>query len=144
MAVLGFLISLAIPLAFIAAVVLVVRRFTKSDSPQGFDAASIRRFFQYLLLYGLFVIVALGLSVLFGRLFGSSDLVRSDQAELARGFTFTAIGIPLYLLVAAWVRSTLKSDPNEARSFGFTFYTSVASLTALAVAMVAAYEVAGW
>ena len=143
MVVVEFLLGLLVPLGFLAALVLIVRKATGHESG-GVDGSSVRRFFQYLLAYGLFVIVAVGLSTLLGRLLGSTELVRSDQANLARGLTFTAIGIPLYVLVAAWSRRNLESDPDESASLGFTFYIGAASITALSVAMFAWYDVLSW
>ena len=143
MVIVEILLGLLVPLGFLTALVLIVRRVTGHGS-DGLDGSSVRRFFQYLLAYGLFVIVAVGLSTLLGRLLGSTELVRSDQANLARGLTFTAIGIPLYLLVAAWSRRSLESDPDESASLGFTFYTGAASITALSVAMFAWYDMLSW
>ncbi len=143
MSILGPFALLVVLAGIVAAVVAGVRRLSGHDERGSAGAAGVRRFFQYLLLYGLLVVVALGLSELFGRILGTSDLVRS-QTDLARGLTFTVIGIPLYLLVGGAARHNLISDEKEPRSLGWAFYITVSALTALVVSMVALYQMLAW
>jgi small-conductance mechanosensitive channel len=59
------LFSIALPIAL---VVWAVRQFGNRKDSRGMDAHSVRRFFQYLLLFGLMVVAAVGLSDLLGML----------------------------------------------------------------------------
>ena len=93
------------------------------------DGHTVRRFFQYLVLYGLLVVVAVGLSGLLGRLLDRDVLVSADEAQLARDLAFTVVGVPLFAGVALWSRRRLADDPAEARSLGWAFYVTAASLT---------------
>jgi len=128
------LFSIALPIAL---VVWAVRQFGSRTGSRGMDAHSIRRFFQYLLLFGLMVVAAVGLSDLLGMLFQKPSLAGDDNSTLARALTFSLFGIPMFVLVAAWSRRRLQQDPDEARSLGWAFYATVAPLTALVVAMTA-------
>lgn len=137
------IVSLVVLGGIVALIVLGVRRMTGRDGGRGVEAAGVRRFFQYVLLYGLLVVVAVGLSELLGRVLGTSDLVRSDT-DLARGLAFTVIGIPLYLLVGGFSRRNLVDDEKEARSLGWAFYVTASTLTALVVSMFALYDMLAW
>lgn len=139
----GIISSLLFLGGLAALVVVGVRRLINREGGTG-DGHGVRRFFQYLLLYGLFVIVAIGLSNLLGRVFEATELAASGRSDLARGLTFTVIGIPLYLGVALWSRRRLAEDPGEARSFGWAAYVTLASLTAVVVAMFALHDVLSW
>jgi len=129
-------------------VVLVVAAVRKAESRQPggrtADVHAVRRFFQYLLLYGLLVVVTVGLSGLLGRLLESDVLVRADEAPLARSLAFTVVGVPLFVGLALWSRRRITEDPEEARSLGWAFYVSAASLTSLVVAMTQLHQVLEW
>ena len=125
-----------LPLVVVLALVwLAVRR--RPGAGTG-DPHAVRRFFQYLLLYGLFVVVVIGLGGLVGRLFGprpESVLVGQGEALLARDLSFVAIGTPLYAILG-WVSlQRLRADPGERSSFGWLVYSTSATITALAFAM---------
>ncbi|CAN5750221.1 DUF5671 domain-containing protein [soil metagenome] len=124
-------------------VALAIRISGRGGAADGGEGAGLRRFFQYLLLYGLLIVSAVGLSGLLARASGT-DLVRPDGAGVARALTFTVIGIPLYIGVAWWSRRRLLEDPEEARSFGWAFYVTGAALTALVPAMVSAWAIVSW
>ena len=128
------LFSIALPVAL---VVWAVRQFGNRTGSRGMDAHSVRRFFQYLLLFGLMVVASVGLSDLLGMLFQKPSLVGGDNSTLARALTFSLFGIPMFVLLAAWSRRRLQQDPEETRSLGWAFYATVAPLTALVVAMTA-------
>jgi len=132
------LFSIALPIAL---VVWAVRQFGNRTGSRGMDAHSVRRFFQYLLLFGLMVVAAVGLSDLLGMLFQKPSLAGDDNSTLARALTFSLFGIPMFVLLAAWSRRRLQQDPDETRSLGWAFYATVAPLTALVVAMTALHGV---
>lgn len=123
---------------------LAVRRMAGHGGDTGGGSSAVRRFFQYLVLYGLLVMVAIGLSGLLARLFSGAEVARFDQAQLARSLTFVLIGGPLYAGVALWVRRQLAQDPAEVRSLGWALYATVGSITALVTAMVALHSVLSW
>lgn len=129
----------------VAAVVLVGRRMSGKQGPGGPpDIHMVRRFFQYLLLFGLLVVTASGLSGLLGRALERGALVSGDQSELALSVAFTVVGLPLYAVLALWSRKRLAEDPREASSLGWTFYSTVAALTTLSVTMFALHDVLAW
>ena len=136
--------ALLIPVLLVALVVLAVRKARGRDEDAPPDGHALRRIFQYLLLYGLSVVVAIGLTGLLGRLLEGATLVRSDQAELARSLAFTVVGVPLSAAVALWSRRKLADDTAEARSLGWASYVTAASLTCLLMTMTAAVSVLRW
>ncbi len=134
-------------LLVILVVVLVVLAVRKANAREGGgapDGHTVRRFFQYLLLYGLLVVVGIGLSGLLGRLLEWDVLVTADDAELARNLAFTVVGVPVFVGVALWSRRRLAADADEARSLGWAFYVTAASLTSLVVAMTGLGQVLEW
>jgi hypothetical protein len=135
-------------LLFIFLVVFLIRRAMGKGSGGVSSGVSlghpVRRFFQYLLLYGLLVVVATGLSGLLGRLLDRGALVSTDQTELARSVSFTVVGIPLFVGVALWTRRSFREQPAEAKSFGWSFYATLASLTSLSVAMFGLHDLLTW
>jgi len=130
--------SLVLPIAL---VVWAVRQFGNRTGSRGMDAHSIRRFFQYLLLFGLMIVAAVGLSDLLGLLFQEASLAGDDRSTQARALTFSVFGTPMFVLLAVWSRRHLQQDPDEAGSLGWAFYATVAPLTALVVAMTALHGV---
>src|SRR5450830_1320783 len=135
MIIFGLLFSLLSTAVPIILVVWAVRHFGNRGGGQRNDARSVRRFFQYLLLFGLLIVAAVGLSELLGLPFQQTTLAGDNSSAVARALTFTVFGIPMFLLLAAWSRRHLQRDPDEAQSVGWAFYLTVAPLTALIVAM---------
>lgn len=140
MGLISALASLLVLGALAAGVVFVVRRFSGRSGTGTADGRGVRRFFQYALLYGLMIVSSLGLSGLIARLMGDP----ASDAELARSLTFSIIGLPLFLALAWWSRQRLRDDAEERQSFGWRFYSTVAPLTALGVAMGGLTNVLGW
>ena len=132
------LLSIAVPIVL---VVWAARHFGNRGGGQRNDARSVRRFFQYLLLFGLLIVAAVGLSELLELPFQQATLAGDNSSAVARALTFTVFGIPMFLLLAAWSRRHLQRDPDEAQSVGWAFYLTVAPLTALIVAMFALHDV---
>ncbi|MBW0118248.1 DUF5671 domain-containing protein [Pseudonocardia abyssalis] len=135
--------ALLVPVVLLVLVALAAHgTATGRDTPS--DGHAVRRAFQYLLLYGLAVVIAVGLAGLLGRVLEGATLARSDGTELARDLAFTAIGVPLFAGMALWSRRTLAADPAEARSTGWAVYVTAAALTALAMAMTGAESALRW
>ena len=136
------LVSLALPALIVVGIVLAVRR---NRSPQaagepGLTGHSVRRFFQYLLLLGLLIVAASGLSGLLASLLDFSDVLFRGDADLALQLTFAFIGLPLFALLGWWSLRRLRSDPAEVRSLGWAFYLTVATVVALAMTMSGLYQ----
>lgn len=125
-------------------VVLAIRKANAREKGTPSDGHAVRRFFQYLLLYGLLVVVGIGLSGLLGRLLERDVLVTADQAELARDLAFTVVGLPLFAGLVLWSRRRFAEDADEARSLGWAFYITAASLTSLVMAMTGLSRVLEW
>jgi hypothetical protein len=136
--------ALLVPIALIILAIWGVRRIRSGEDHGVLQGHSVRRFFQYLILYGLVVISSLGLSGLLGRVLERSTLVVADRTYLARNLSFVVVGIPLYIVLAFWTRRRFEEDPSEAGSFGWGFYFTITSLTSLAVGMFALHDVILW
>jgi uncharacterized protein DUF5671 len=137
------IVSLLLLVGLGVVAVVAVRRMTARGGGPATEGHAVRRLFQYLLLYGLLIVVATGLSGLLGRLL-SAPLATADQSELARSVAFTVVGVPLFVLVALWSRRRLAEDPLEAASPAWALYITAASLTSLVVAMLALHDVLSW
>lgn len=123
-----------------------VGRRAGRDSGKPGDPHGVRRFFQYTLLYGLFVVVAFGSAGLVGRILGAGSegpvLIGRREVALARDLSFFLIGAPLYAGLGWWSLKRLRSEPEERRSLGWLIYSTAATVTALGVAMGAVHDVA--
>ena len=138
------MITLLVPIVLIAIVVIVVRRANAAPDATPADPHAVRRLFQYAVLYGLLVVVAVGLAGLVGRLLDRDVLIAGDEAELARDLSFVVVGGPLLAGLAWWSRRRLATDPGEPRSLGWASCAGAAALTSLVVAATALQEVLGW
>ncbi len=131
LSILSGLVSLAVPVVIVVLVVraLTGRNRTDEASPPG---QVIRRFFQYLLLYGVLVVVASGLATLLG-LVGGRDPLVDTSGSLARALTFLLIGVPLLWVLWRWTRGIQASVAGETRSLGWLVYVGLATLTGAGV-----------
>ena len=123
-------------------IALVVWAIGQRQGARPVDGRCVRRFFQYVLLYGLMVVVATGLAELLGLLLEQPSIVGDDRTALARSLTFTLFGIPMLALAAAWTRRNHRRDPEEAQSLGWVAYVTALALTALALTMTGVHDVA--
>lgn len=133
------LVSLLVTFALPIVVVVVIVRYASGRQGRVGDGHAVRRFFQYVLLFGLLMVAAAGLSDLLGQLFAPATLV-SGSGDLARALTFVFVGIPIFAALAVWTRRTHRADPGEARSLGWAAYLSLAGLTAAVVSATAVYD----
>ena len=131
-------------IALLILVVVVFKRFFGKKSTTAVAGHSLRRFFQYVLLYGLLVVGASGLSGLIERLLSRDTAIVISNSDLARNLSFTVVGIPLFALVALWSKRKFKEDPTEEFSYEFRLYMTTAPLTALIVSMVAFNDILRW
>ena len=139
----GGIIGLIIPIALVVVIVRAVQG--RSDLSGGAPDVSLRRFFHYLVLLGLLIIVAMGSAGLLAEILPESGTIaRRGASEAARALTFTVIGGPLLIGMAFWTRRRLAADPNESESLGWAFYLTVTLLIALGVTMTIGAKVLHW
>lgn len=139
------MITALLPLALIAGlvvgVVLLVRRRQESGHgplAPGTAGQAVRRFFQYLLLLGLLVAAASGVTGLLGRGLAALErfpTISRDDGLLALQLTFTFIALPLWLALAWWTQRRA-ADPAERTSLGWAAYLTLAGLISLVTAVV--------
>lgn len=139
-----FALGFILPIAVVVLVVIGLRKIKSGEARGAMQGYSIRRFFQYLILYGLVIVSGIGLSGLLGRVLEGSTLVVADQTALARNLSFVVVGVPLYVLMALWTRSRFAKDAKEVESFGWNFYITLTSVTSLAIGMFALHDVIAW
>lgn len=135
---------IAIPFLFVALIVVAVialRRSSRVSSTSRGQA--VRRFFQYALMLGMLVVLAVGLIGLIGRLFGT-DVLYASEEDLARSLAFVVVGGPAYAFLALWARRQLREDPSERMSVAWAFYVSAASLVTLTSLIGPLHEVLRW
>ncbi len=135
--------SLLLLVVIAAGVTVAVRRGSRGTGGSG-DARTVRRVFQYLLLYGLVVVTAAGVSGLLGRLLVTDLLVAGDDVGLARDLAFVVVGGPLLVGATLWTRRRFAGDGAEAGALSWAVYVTAASLTALVVAMTSLHRVLEW
>ena len=144
MEVLGFVTGIVPTLLLIGLVVWGLRRLLRREAPQAGEGHGVRRFFQYLLLYGLLWVSGIGVTGLLGRLFDLGRTISEDPGMLALYTAFTVVGVPLFALLAVWTRRRFRADPREARSPAWLLYLTAASLSALVMSMVGLHETLSW
>ncbi len=144
MEVLGFFGGILPILLLLGLVVFAIRRLMRRDVAGAGEGHGVRRFFQYLLLYGLLWVAGIGLAGLLGRLFDLGRTISEDPGTLALYTAFTLVGVPLYAFLALWTYRRMTSDPREARSWAWHLYLTAASVSALIMTMVALQEVLSW
>ena len=127
------LVALGIPIAVVVIIVFAIRKRGDATAAEG-GTSSVRRFFQYLLLFALTVVAAIGIADLLGRAFGAEVY---DGESLAQSLSFALVGLPLAVLIAWWTRRSIRQDPREAAASAFNIYLTLAAWTSLIVAMVA-------
>ena len=133
------ILAAALQLAVLVAIVVGAVRYLTGRRGGPGDGHGVRRFFQYLILLGLLVVVAVGISELMGLAVSGRPLGDAPTA-VARALTFTLVGAPLFVVVALWTRRLMRSDPGEVRSLGWAAYLTVAGLVAAVVAATAVYS----
>lgn len=105
---------------------------------------SLRRAFQYVILYGLVIVVGIGLSGLVARLLEGDAIIATDKVALALELSFTLVGIPIMIILGLWSYRQLKKDPTEKSSSGFQFYLYAASITSLIFSIVSVVDLLRW
>ncbi|MGB7962215.1 MAG: DUF5671 domain-containing protein [Propionicimonas sp.] len=134
MQIFGSILSLAFVIGIVVIVVVAARRRV----PGGVDAHSVRRFFQYVLLFALYVVVALGLAELLGRAFGAVPGEYEDPGgDLAQALAFLLVGGPVAAGLSWWTWRRHRAEPDETDSGLFVAYVTITALVSLFVAATA-------
>lgn len=134
--ILSAVVSLGLPVLLVVLLVRAARGGVRGPV----DPRSVRRFFQYLLLYALGLVAASGVVDLLGQLLAPALV--EDRTVLARALTFTTLGIPLVVVLALRTRRLLVR-PGEREALGWTVLMTAAPLTALALAVAAVAALLG-
>ncbi|WP_247647202.1 DUF5671 domain-containing protein [Arthrobacter sp. E3] len=121
--------------ALVAGVTLLIVKTTRSAPHAGevASAPTVRRLIVFVLLFTLVVIGAIGLAGLLGRLMDTGvELVRDDNASLARSLAFTLIGGPFAGLLW-WIVWRRVDEPAEQDSLSWGVYVAGASTVSLII-----------
>jgi hypothetical protein len=138
------IIGVVLQLLFVALFIFGIYRIFARGSRKSSGEFSIRRLFQYALLYLSLVITGVGIGGLLGRILDTSQVIAESRTDLARNLSFTIVGVPLLYGFARWTNRALTSDPNESRSFSFNAYLTIASITALSVSLYGLHDFLSW
>ncbi len=111
-------------------VILISKRATKSTFREE-NTNNLKQFFQYSVLFGLVIVVAVGFAGLLGRIFNRSTFVLADESALARYSAFVIVGLPLLLGIANWLRRQHQQNTKEKESLAWNFYLTVITIIAL-------------
>lgn len=133
MTILLILAVVSIPVAVVVIIGFALRKRGEATSASG-GTSSVRRFFQYLLLFALTVVAAIGVADLLGRALVATTY---DSETLAQPLAFALVGVPLACLIAWWTRRSFRQDPREAAAAGYTLHLTLTAWTSLIVSMVA-------
>lgn len=136
--------SLVLAVVVIALVAWGGRRALSHSGPRVSDGASIRRFFTYAVLFGLLMIAANGVAGLLARAIDIGRPAEGFDEQLAQLTAFAVVGVPLYVVLAAWTRGRVRSDPTETRSRGFSLYLTAASVVSVVSTVLAVQSTVGW
>ncbi|WP_153506379.1 DUF5671 domain-containing protein [Cumulibacter manganitolerans] len=123
------MISGILLLALLAGVAVTLASAAHRGAHLRVDVHTLRRLFQYAVLFALVVIVTVGVTGLVTRFVGKPAFGEDADALLARSLAFALVGAPLAALLAWWSRRRQLADGSETRSGVFAAYLTVAALT---------------
>jgi hypothetical protein len=138
------LVPLALAVVVLVVAVLGGRRALSHDAPRIAEGSSIRRFFTYVVLFGLLMVAGEGVAGLLSR---AIDIRRETDfldELLAQQTASAVVGVPLFVVLAAWTRSRLRGDATEAGSRGLALYLTAASVVPLVLAVTALQSTVAW
>jgi hypothetical protein len=119
-------------------------RFLQRSKYKAREDNSLKQFFQYFLLFGLLIVVAVGLTGLIGRMLSQATFVVVDQAALARNISFVVVGLPILIGLVIWLKNQHQVNESERKSFAWGFYLTVISVFSLLVSLTAANQILRW
>lgn len=129
-------VSLIVTVALVVGIAVLLRRQRAATGQVVANTTPVREFFQYLLLFGLVVVVAIGVAGLLGRAF-AGDAAMQDDVALARNLAFAVVGSPLLALVVWWSARQIKHDPAERSSPALALTVLLAGVVSLVMVMIA-------
>lgn len=133
-----------LPLLILGGIVALVVRAVSNSPDREEGPTSLRRFFMYATLYGILVVVALGLSGLVQLILPESgSVIVRGSTDAARAIAFVVVGVPVYIGLAMWARRQLE-DASERRSWSWSAYLTLALVTAALTAGWSVYETLNW
>jgi hypothetical protein len=141
---LASVLSSLFPLAFfgliIWAIVQTVGR--RRGEAEGVDqATSVRRLFEYGLMFTTLILTAIGMVMVLQELAGPVwDEADEDRTELALGLALVVVAGPAYGFLLRHGRRRLREEATERCSFSWTVYLNLSLLVALIVTSVAAQQ----
>ncbi|MFM6849091.1 MAG: DUF5671 domain-containing protein [Terrabacter sp.] len=138
------LVPLALALIVLVVAVLGGRRALSHDAPRISEGSSIRRFFTYVVLFGLLMVAGSGVAGLLSRAIDVGRETDFLDDLLAQQTAFAVVGVPLFVVLAAWTRSRVRGDEIEARSRGLAVYLTAASVVPLVMTVTALQSTAQW
>lgn len=124
--VLGLLVTLA--------VLSVLAARARRSGRSGVDPHSVRRLFQYVVIYGLVMVVAYGAARLIARIPGLSSPSFDDSYQLGQALGFVLVGIPLLGGLLWWTRRQHRADPGETASVVYAAYLTLTALVSVVLA----------
>lgn len=124
--VLGLLVTLA------ALSILAAR--ARRSGRGGLDPHTVRRLFQYVVLYGLVMVVAHGAAGLMARLPGLGEPPFDDTYQLGQALGYVLVGLPLLALLVWWTRRQHRTDPHETASVVYAAYLTLTALVGVVLA----------
>ncbi len=139
------IISLVILLLLAVVVILAAIKITNlKTSVSTKDGFSISQLFQYLILFGLVVVVSVGLSGLIGRALDFSNVIIDDKTGLALNITYVLVGMPFLLGVARWINKSFKQNPSEKNSLLWKIYLTAIGITSLIITLNSFHNLLSW
>ncbi|MFT7476623.1 MAG: hypothetical protein ACI81L_003581 [Verrucomicrobiales bacterium] len=118
----------------------VFRLARRSHGGSSIDpAAFTRQVAFYGLLYISMIFTATGLVWVFDE--RTDSVLRPDNQNLAQGLALFAIGLPVFGVLLRFADRRLFADREERESLAWSAYLTIASITALIMSMVGAFQV---
>lgn len=125
------ILGLFLNLLIFALIIFGIKKLFSKGNRHIQKEGGVRRFFQLGLLFGLTIISAIGVSGLLGRLIPIEEVINTDRGALALESSFTFVGFPLFIVIALWVRKTLRKDPEELATLAWNLYLTAISILSL-------------
>jgi hypothetical protein len=138
------LVPLAVAIVVLVVAVLGGRRALSHDALRVSEGSSIRRFFTYVVLFGLLMVAGEGVAGLLSRAIDVGRAPDVDGDLLAQQTAFAVVGVPLFVVLAAWTRTRVRGDDAEGRSRGLALYLTAASVVSLVLTVTAVQSTVGW
>ena len=138
------IVGIFLQVLFLGLIIFGIYRVFARGGRKGPGDFSIRRLFQYSLLFLSVVVVGIGASGLLGRVLESGRVIAESRTDLARNLSFLIVGTPLLYFLSRWTMRTQLSDPTERSSMSWNSYLTIAGTTSLAASLVGIHDLLSW